>query len=192
MWRDGGWPSDVFAADAGDGGRRMKLYDLEELRQQERRDRAIECLAAIAGLVGSFLLASKGKHAAWGWVGLPGQQLRLARLRLDTSPLVPAAAAGRLHGQQPLGDLDVVARMSMPSKFEVMRRNRPKVARARTTILEKIAQVEAEVTAQWEVDHSEQLREIAEAIAHDRERQLRRVSWLRRALNWSMGFGAAA
>jgi hypothetical protein len=45
----------------------MKLYDLEELRRQQRRDRAIECLAAIAGLAGSFLLASKGPHAAWGW-----------------------------------------------------------------------------------------------------------------------------
>jgi hypothetical protein len=33
----------------------------------QRRDLAIEAAAAVAGLVGSFLLAGKGEHAAWGW-----------------------------------------------------------------------------------------------------------------------------
>lgn len=32
------------------------------------RDRAIEALAAVCGLLGAFLLAERGDHAAWGWV----------------------------------------------------------------------------------------------------------------------------
>lgn len=31
-------------------------------------DRKIEALAAAFGLIGAFLLAHKGQHAAWGWV----------------------------------------------------------------------------------------------------------------------------
>lgn len=31
-------------------------------------DRAIEACAAFCGLLGAFLLAAKGAHAAWGWV----------------------------------------------------------------------------------------------------------------------------
>lgn len=31
------------------------------------RDHAIEALAAACGLLGAFLLAAKGEHAAWGW-----------------------------------------------------------------------------------------------------------------------------
>ena len=30
--------------------------------------RAIEAAAALTGLVGAFLLATRGEHAAWGWV----------------------------------------------------------------------------------------------------------------------------
>jgi hypothetical protein len=30
--------------------------------------RAIEAAAAASGLAGAFLLATKGQHAAWGWV----------------------------------------------------------------------------------------------------------------------------
>jgi hypothetical protein len=32
------------------------------------RDRAIEAVAALCGLLGAWLLAIKGEHAAWGWV----------------------------------------------------------------------------------------------------------------------------
>lgn len=45
----------------------MKLYDLDELHRQQRRDRAIEAVAAAFGLAGAWLLAAKGQHAAWGW-----------------------------------------------------------------------------------------------------------------------------
>jgi nicotinamide riboside transporter PnuC len=45
----------------------MKLYDLEELHRQQRRDHAIEAIAAVCGLAGAFLLAFHGKHAGWGW-----------------------------------------------------------------------------------------------------------------------------
>lgn len=31
------------------------------------RDHVIEALAALFGLLGAFLLAAKGGHAAWGW-----------------------------------------------------------------------------------------------------------------------------
>jgi hypothetical protein len=45
----------------------MTLYDPDEIRRQLRRDRAIEAIAAAFGLVGAWLLATKGEHAAWGW-----------------------------------------------------------------------------------------------------------------------------
>lgn len=32
------------------------------------RQHGIEALAALSGLLGAFLLAGKGEHAAWGWV----------------------------------------------------------------------------------------------------------------------------
>jgi hypothetical protein len=41
---------------------------LGRIRLAQLADRAIEALAAIAGLVGAWLLAAKGEHAAWGWL----------------------------------------------------------------------------------------------------------------------------
>jgi drug/metabolite transporter (DMT)-like permease len=32
------------------------------------RVRLIECIAALFGLAGAYLLANKGQHAGWGWV----------------------------------------------------------------------------------------------------------------------------
>lgn len=39
------------------------------------RDRLIEALAALCGLVGAYLLATKGDHAAWGWVAFLGSNM---------------------------------------------------------------------------------------------------------------------
>jgi hypothetical protein len=45
----------------------MTFYDPDEQRRQLRRDRVIEAIAALCGLAGAWLLATKSEHAAWGW-----------------------------------------------------------------------------------------------------------------------------
>lgn len=37
-------------------------------RQRLARDWLIEAVAAVSGLLGAFLLATKGNYAAWGWL----------------------------------------------------------------------------------------------------------------------------
>jgi hypothetical protein len=65
----------------------MKLYDIEEEHRRQRRDRAIEAVAAICGLVGALLVASTGtelpwpgmaflsQHAALGWIAFLASNL---------------------------------------------------------------------------------------------------------------------
>jgi uncharacterized protein (UPF0216 family) len=69
--------------------------------------------------------------------------------------------------------------MNKPTRFEIMRRNRPKVIKARKTMRQWIDHLEAEVTAPWGTEYERELRETAEALARDRERQLR-TPWYRR------------
>jgi septal ring factor EnvC (AmiA/AmiB activator) len=110
------------------------------------------------------------------------------------APLVPFAAAGGLHGQQRVGNLDMDAAMSKPTKFGIMRRNRRKLAKARKTLRERIDDLEREICAEWDelVVIEKDLADIQDQFARSRECQLPRQSAPRRLLNWSMGMRVSA
>jgi len=86
------------------------------------------------------------------------------------------------------------AAMTRPTRFQIMRRNRPKVAKARKTLRERIDEIERTMCAEWGevVVLEKDLAEAQEQLARSRERQLPRPSRLRRLFDWTMSMGAGA
>jgi hypothetical protein len=84
--------------------------------------------------------------------------------------------------------------MNKPSRWEIMRRNRPKLVKARENLRQRIDRIEREVTAEWDTVAAEDLRLLEAALAHAREQSLprSRPSALRRFLEWTMAMGARA
>jgi hypothetical protein len=84
--------------------------------------------------------------------------------------------------------------MNKPTRWEIMRRNRPKLVKASESMVQRIDRIEREITEEWDTIAADDLRMLEEALARAREQSLRRSSpsLARRLLNWTMGMGARA
>jgi len=88
------------------------------------------------------------------------------------------------------------AAMTRPTRFQIMRRNRPKLKRVQKSLRQRIDDIEREMLAEWRAEallkEQHKLAVAAAQLARYGNAQPPRRSRLSRFLNWTMGMGANA